>query len=302
MPKETYKPGGGDKVEPLEAGQYQNCVLEKINAFRQLQKDDDSGEEYMRTKLALYWNSGYSMPDGDEPFYLLDGFVTLSFHERSNLGKMLNALGFITPGEPVEYEYDLGGEYAGQGFDAIPVYAGSGPKGDVEVPVDMFRVNGRDLIGATATLIVSVKQSGYNKIDMVLSDAPKTTTRLGPRKAGDQGKAEAPVTGTTKKVAQRNGQPLWVTWRSRANAVKWAAGLRNSDGSAAYAARRDAESVWDALYPVFEQEVFEPTEREFYWHWYRWHINALKGEEFSFQDIPSSEETDFVYGVRGRHA
>ncbi len=304
MPKETYTPGGGDQtIEPLEAGQYTNCVLERIYAFRQRQKSEETGEEFIRNKLSLYWNSGYNMPDSDEPFYLTDGFVTLSFHERSNLTKMLAALGFLKPGEPVEYEYELGGDYAGRGFDALPIYEGSGPKRDIETPVETLTVNGRELIGATATLIVSVRPNGWNKIDLVLPDAPKEPSRLGPRKAVASPKAEAPVNvSARKREAQRAGEPLWLTWRTHAQAIKWAATLKNNDGSPAYQSVTDAEIVWQSLYPIFEEEVFEPTEREFYWHWQRWHEQALNGEEFSFSQEPTLEESKYLYEVRGRHA
>lgn len=303
MPKETYTPGGeGQTVEPLEAGQYTNCILEKVFAFRQRQKDDDTGQEFMRTKLSLYWNSGYNMPDSPEPFYLTDGFITLSFHERSNLAKMLNALGYVTPGEPVEYEYELGGEYAGRGFDAVPIYEGTGPKTGIEVPVETLTINGRELIGVTATLIVSITQRGWNKIDLVLPDAPKAPSRLGPRKVASP-KAEAPVNVSARKVAaQKAGEPLWLTWRNRDQAIRWAATLKNNDGSLAYQSKNDAQIVWQSLYPIFEEEVFEPTEREFYWHWQRWHEQALNGEDFSFSQDPTPEEAKYLYQVRGRHA
>jgi hypothetical protein len=305
MPKDTYTPGqgGGQTVEPLEAGQYPDCVLDKITAFRQNKKDDQTGNEYLQTKLALYWHSGYNLPDSEEPFYLVDGFVTFSFHERANFAKMLATLGFIKPGDPVEFEYDLGGNHAGRGFDALPIYAGTGPKGDVEVPVESLKINGQELIGTTATLIVSIKDSGYNKIDLVMKPSPKAPARLGPRKASDFPKAEAPVNvSARKKAAQGYREPLWLTWRNRTNAIRWAATLKNPDGSLAYQTQDDAELVWQSLYPIFEQEVFEPTEREFYWHWQRWHDKAIAGENFSFNDEPTPDEAKFLYEVRGRHA
>ena len=304
MPKDSYNPSGTSNVEPLEAGQYTNCVLERIYAFRQKQKDDNTGQEFIRTKLSLYWNSGYAIPDSEEPFYLTDGFVTFSFHERANFTKMLSTLGFLKVGEPVEFEYELAGDYVGRAFDALPIYEGTGPKKDVEVPVDSLRINDRELIGTTATLIVSVKDSGFNKIDLVLRDAPKAPTRPGPRRieGSDSGKAEAPVNVPARKAAQRKGEPLWLTWRTKNAAVKWAATLRNSDGSPAYTEVSDAESVWHALRITFDQEVFEPSDREFYWHWFRWHEKALADEDFSFHDEPTLEDQEFLYEVRGRHA
>ena len=306
MPKDSYNPNAAPSgnLQPLEAGQYPNCVLERVYAFRQKQKDDNTGDEFIRTKLSLYWNSGYVVPETEEPFFLTDGFVTFSFHERANFTKMLSTLGFLKVGEPVEFEYELGGDYVGRSFNDLPIYEGSGPKKDIEIPVESLKINDRELIGTTATLIVSVKDSGYNKIDLVLRDAPKAPTRPGLKRAGegDSGKAEAPVNVPPVKVAQRKGEPLWLTWRTKAAAVKWAATLRNSDGSPAYTEVSDAESVWHALRITFDQEVFEPSDREFYWHWYRWHIKALEGADFSFHDESTPEEQQFLYEVRGRHA
>lgn len=302
MPKDSYDPNASSSnVEPLVPGQYPNCTLARIHAFRQKNKDPDTGDEFIRIKLALYWDSGYTLPDNDEPYYVVDGFVTFSFHERSNLGKMLHSLGVIEFGKPIEYEYELEGDYEGKTFNELPLYEG-GPKKDAEIPLSTLKVNDIELIGFKATLVVGVKPSGYNKVELVMRDAPKAPSRLGPRKADDSGKAEAPVsTTTTTQVAQQK-DPLWLTWRTKSAAIKWAMTLKNDDGSLAYNSKLDAEVVWHALYATYQQEVFEPTDREFYWHWHRWHAKALTGEGFDFQDEPTEEEAQFLYQVRGTHA
>lgn len=296
MPKDSYSPNRPD-IEPLEAGQYPDCQLAQIKAFRQRNKDEQTGEEFMRTKLALYWDTGYTLPDSDEPYYVIDGFVTFSFHERSNFGKMLAALGLIKPGEPVEFEYELGDDYAGRTFADLPIYEG-GPKKDIEVPVTTLKIDGTEIIGMHADLVIGVKDSGYNKVELVMRSGPKAPSRLGPRRSGDSGKAEAPVNPAI--LAERKGgkPPLWLTWRTKNAAIKWAATLKNADGSPAYQSREDTETVWQALYITFQQEAFEPNDQEFYWHWHRWHEKALTGEEFSFQDVPSEEDAQYLYQVQ----
>jgi hypothetical protein len=303
VPKATFDPnaggGGGSNIEPLESGQYPGCVLEKIAAFRQRNKDEETGKEFTQTKLSLYWNSGYVIDSG-EPYYFTQGFMTLSFHERANFAKMLEALEITKAGDPVEVDYEFDGDWEGRTFDELPLYAGTGPKRDSEVPLKTLKLNGTEMIGITASLIVTKKPNNYNKVELVLPDAPKATARPGPKRA-EPGKAEAPVGITApKRAARGDGTPVWPTWRTRHQAIKWAAQLKNGDGSPAYLATRDAEEVWEALSVSYESSVFEPLEKDFYRIWYRWHVCALEGKNFSFDDFPHEDDEPFMYAITGK--
>jgi hypothetical protein len=285
VPKGSYEPqGGGTKVEPLEAGQYNDCVLEKIFAFRQKKLRDDTNEtEYMQVKLALYWDSGYVIPDTDEPYYFTHGFMNFSFDERANFAKMLEALGFIEEaGDPAEFEYELGGDHAGQGFDSLPIYAGTGPKKDIEVPVETLKINGRELIGTKASLVVSKKANGYNNIELVMAPPSENEQAKGPRKAPAK-KAEAPD-GTTALAARESSNFLWQSWRNKRDAINWATTMKNNDGSTAYPTKQDVEIVWEALWTAYANEVRNATRQDFMQHWHGWHVAALRGETYSFND------------------
>ena len=116
--------GGGSDIAPLRKRRITRARLDKVFAFQSEDERDvmrydkatkqmvKTGETEMRTsiKLCLYWDShevqrnfdGEVIYDEDtgepRPHYVVDGFVTVSGHYKSNLaGKILPAIGFEGP-------------------------------------------------------------------------------------------------------------------------------------------------------------------------------------------------------------
>ncbi len=166
-----------------------------------VQKEDSRTKEKYEAEqvnLSIDWNTGHIQRNAEgEPVldddgntqihYINDGFVTFSGDKRANLVKILKAIGFDTP-EFIEQdgnnegglrddldvelqfgENGLGHDYEGADYDELPFYVlpskgGQERKRDVEVPVLSFKINGQEVIGRAAELIITEK-NGWNRIE-----------------------------------------------------------------------------------------------------------------------------------------
>lgn len=206
--------GGGSDIAPLRKRRITRARLDKVFAFqsederkvkkfnKQTRQMEETSETRMVTsvKLCLYWNSHEVQRDFDgeviydeesgesRPHYVVDGFVTVSGHYKSNLaGKILPAIGFegpeffITDGkdkgsmtkdfaasmEAVFGENALG-ETTDDGWAGLPFYERGGEhrKGEIEVAVTSLKMAGYELIGREVDLQIGVdEKSGFNRIE-----------------------------------------------------------------------------------------------------------------------------------------
>lgn len=188
-----------NNTAPLTVRRIKRATLDKVMAFTTV---DDVKDEKGRVtgtqtsaKLALYWNSGFIQrnADGDpiydedgeeQTHYIVDGFVRVSQHPKSNLVKnILPALGFegeeffIIEGKREGYLRDglfdfefgenaLGDDYADiTNLLDLPMYERNGKhrKGEVECEVLSFKIGEHELIGRAVELELEVKD-GWNRI------------------------------------------------------------------------------------------------------------------------------------------
>lgn len=175
--------GGGSDVAPLPVRVYKNIGLERLFAFQQVSKY--TGKQ--QVMLSWYWPSGHPMSNTDgevitddngnqKMHYFNDGFIKLSFDQRSNMYPILRAMGFRGEGfmdEEGNYLADLdidiefgknakGEDFAGRELDELPIYNG-GSKKDCEVEVTKFTINGVSVLGRRVNLDIDVKD-GWNRI------------------------------------------------------------------------------------------------------------------------------------------
>lgn len=241
----------GSDIAPLRKRRITRARLHKVFAFQSEDERDvmrydkatkrmvKTGETEMRTsiKLCLYWDSHEVQRDFDgeviydedtgepRPHYVVDGFVTLSDHFKSNLvSKILPAIGFsgpeyfipdgknkgnMTPEFADSLEAVFGenalGETTSDGWAGLPFYERGGEhrKGEVEVEVTSLKLGGYELIGREVDLQIGVDEnSNFNRIEgyMIPEDfAGLDNEPLGrqaapaPAKAKAKAKAQAPA-------------------------------------------------------------------------------------------------------------
>lgn len=194
-------------IAPLSVKRLANVPIIAIAAFRALQEKEDrrTQEKYEveQVKLSIDFDSGHIMrnEDGDpvldqndneQPFYINEGFVTLSGNEKSKLVQILKAIGFDGPefivqegrdagaltqaaAESLTVEFGvngLGGDYSGMDWDDLPLYTlerdgGKHRKRDVEVPILSLKIMGYEVIGRRCDLALTIK-NGYNRVTAFL--------------------------------------------------------------------------------------------------------------------------------------
>lgn len=209
--------GGGSDIAPLKKRRITRARLDRVFAFqsederkvkkfnKKTQQMEETGETRMVTsvKLCLYWDSHevqrghdgeviYDEETGESrPHFLVDGFVTLSDHYKSNLvGKILPAIGFeggeffITEGKnkgsmtkdfaaslEVEFGTNALGETTDDGWAGLPFYERGGKhrKSEVEVAVTSLKLAGYELIGREVDLQIGINEKdNFNRIEAYL--------------------------------------------------------------------------------------------------------------------------------------
>lgn len=210
-------------VAPLSVKRLADVPIVAIGAFRAIQEKEDrrTGDKYEveQVKLSIDFDSGHIMrnADGDpvynqagdeQPFYINEGFVTLSGNEKAKLVEILKAIGFDTPEFIVQEGKDagaltaaaadsltvefgvngLGHDYSGETWDDLPLYVlardgGKDSKRDVEVPVLSLKILGHEVIGRSCDLALTIK-NGYNRVTAFLPPVdPQPLTKDKPKKA-----------------------------------------------------------------------------------------------------------------------
>ena len=246
-------------VAPLSVKRLADVPIVAIGAFRATQEKEDrrTGEKYEveQVKLSIDFDSGHIMSnaDGDpvlnqagdeQPFYINEGFVTLSGNEKAKLVEILKAIGFDTPefivqegkdagalteaaAESLTVEFGvngLGTDYSGESWDDLPLYilardGGKDSKRDVEVPVLSLKILGHEVIGRTCDLALTIK-NGYNRVTAFLPPVdPQPLTKDKPKKAKGMPveetaddvtpwKQDEPTPPTLPNVTTKHGQYL----------------------------------------------------------------------------------------------
>ncbi len=127
-------PQSSGTIQALDPQVIKNARLDKVAAFRSRQINQKDGSEYEVTKLAFYWNTGqtYETNDGEiKPYYVIDGFVTLTGNNRGKIIKILKALGlrniYDAKGDiaaDIDIEFGRIGEvnYEGNDYEDLPLF------------------------------------------------------------------------------------------------------------------------------------------------------------------------------------
>lgn len=227
---------GGNGTVAIDAPRINDAELVKVGVFRQMRHSYDpktnrriEGQEYEATMLSLYFDSGHIQRDAngepvldadgnEQPHLINDGFVAITKGLKGKLANILKALGFRDPrfyddkgmlNEAYEsMVFDFGWvnneDYSDADWDELPLYPGSGPRANFEVPVVNWTILGYPVIGRKCDISLVVDDSGYNKVEnyMVsanfagLDAAAKSTKRGAP--------ASSPVPTTNRNKTARD--------------------------------------------------------------------------------------------------
>lgn len=261
--------GGSSSFEALPADFYQDTILWKIYAYRVTKTDQkDKTKTYLATSLDIYFNPGLKRTNekGEEYDALIPySFITLSFHERSKFYALLTALGVTVSSAVPTLDYDFVGEYAGYSFRDLPLYPGTGPKGDYAIEMTHFRIEGQELHGRRLSLDVGVNDKGYNTIDSLVKSRKK------PVEIGEV-RAEA-----------------WSRWSCQEDALTWARDYRGSSGKPVFKTDEDLAADYKSVYDkyVASLEGAEPKREDFYRHWFEAVKAYGEGLDYDFSvDLP----------------